>query len=713
MPASNRWIKTTLTVLTATLLVADAAPLPQSSDMGSSSLQDYDTPSGSSSMASSSYTPSYTDESDTYSSGSIPLYRDEDDNTYPIAGSQWESDAQFSDLSSFSISNFSAGSQNIEVLAGSPSPPFQDQNDISTQSISTSNWDPSINSLRVTYPAGSMNPGNNPRGGSTFYAHPINMRRVHNATLEYSVFFPRDFDFVKGGKLPGLYGGHSGCAGGVDARDCFSTRMMWRENGHGELYLYAPRHRQTQRLCRSPPFSDCSTPYGLSIGRGSWTFERGAWTDIRQDVWLNTPGKNDGGFNIWINGKLVVHADDVFYRDTSETCLASMGNSAALWSGMAPFKRDTPSDDTDTFITEDWLSVTADADDQGLAIRSTEEPVQAVKQENSLVRMVKKWLGVNEKVKRAPFDDGHWKGINGYPGDPGYNGGSPQSIMTGTPGDVYTYQFTEVVTFPTALATATVTETITVTAAPEDPPADDPPAEKRNIKRQEVPEPMITEFIPTYTAGDLPAPTDPVTDYVPLDALTAADPEATDVAALKAPAKKPVKAPPPKPKVPVKSAPPKPPVKPMVPPKPVPPPAKPTPKPAPKPVVPPPKAPAPKAPAAKPAPPPPPPPPPAPKPPAPKAPAPVPPPPPPPPPPTPKSPTPPPPPPSPKAPGILLPVPHVESITRPHRHIDNVACERGFVGLFFSTFFGGHTETWASPKEQNTYFRNFRIRINS
>ncbi|OCF71470.1 hypothetical protein I204_07528 [Kwoniella mangroviensis CBS 8886] len=706
MPASNRWIKTTLTVLTATLLVADAAPLPQSSDMGSSSLQDYDTPSGSSSMASSSYTPSYTDESDAYSSGGIPLYGDEDDDTYPIAGSQWESDAQFSDLSSFSISNFSAGSQNIEVLAGSPSALSENQNDISTQSTSTSDWDPSINSMRVTYPAGSMNPGNNPRGGSTFYAHPINMRRVHNATLEYSVFFPRDFDFVKGGKLPGLYGGHSGCTGGVDARDCFSTRMMWRENGHGELYLYAPRHRQTQRLCRSPPFSDCSTPYGLSIGRGSWTFQKGAWTDIRQDVWLNTPGKNDGGFNIWINGKLVVHADDVFYRDTTETCLASMGNSAALWSGMAPFKRDNSLEDTDTFITEDWLSFTADVDDQGLAIRSTEELEPLVKRQNSLVKMMKKWLGLIEKVKRSPFDDGHWKGINGYPGDPGYTGESStqQCHMTmkpnpptptmkpSKPKPKTPKKIPKKPTKPSKPKTVGKASTLSTFSDSSDSPTfnslSEPKAistvgdsrinytsgETRTLGASSTPGtismfsvPGTPDTIMTAAEDDDPSADDEPADNPPADDPPADDPPVDDPPAEDPPADDP----------PVNDSPA----------------ADPSSPPPPPPVV----APSP------------------PNPPAPEVPAPLPPPPPPSaPPPAPKAPTPPPPPPAPKAPGILLPVlPHADSITRPHRHLDNVACERGFVGLFFSTFFGGHTETWASPKEQNTYFRNFRIRINS
>ena len=45
-------------------------------------------------------------------------------------------------------------------------------------------------------------------------------------TFSYKVFFPAGFDFVKGGKLPGLFAGRPGCSGGAARKDCFSTRFM-------------------------------------------------------------------------------------------------------------------------------------------------------------------------------------------------------------------------------------------------------------------------------------------------------------------------------------------------------------------------------------------------------------------------------------------------------------------------------------------------------
>lgn len=91
--------------------------------------------------------------------------------------------------------------------------------------------------LEVTYPSGSFSSGTsgaqmyslwNTSDGSTF----------GSMLLSYEVAFDAGFDWVKGGKLPGLRGGlnSTGCSGGNEAtgQDCFSTRLMWRTDGEGE-----------------------------------------------------------------------------------------------------------------------------------------------------------------------------------------------------------------------------------------------------------------------------------------------------------------------------------------------------------------------------------------------------------------------------------------------------------------------------------------------
>ena len=38
---------------------------------------------------------------------------------------------------------------------------------------------------------------------------------------------------------------------------------------------------------------------------------------MKQTVALNTPGQQDGGFSLEVNGQEVLRRDDVFYRDVA------------------------------------------------------------------------------------------------------------------------------------------------------------------------------------------------------------------------------------------------------------------------------------------------------------------------------------------------------------------------------------------------------------
>jgi len=249
------------------------------------------------------------------------------------AKSIWLAPTDLSDLSAFHVSKFTGGQGNLEFVNSVPAKakrpdelvPSDDQKKNTLRSTTL---------LQLLFPAGSINPGTKPQGGAEFYASPINIASARNVTLRYSVFFPLGFDFVLGGKMPGLYGGHTGCSGGDPAVDCFSTRLMWREGGIGELYLvsfsrvfdngnsnfiekYASKNRQSDKLCRAEG-SVCDEMYGFSIGRGSFSWKGGDWTTIRQTVSLNTPGKQDGGFTLDVNGKRVISRSDILYRDEVE-----------------------------------------------------------------------------------------------------------------------------------------------------------------------------------------------------------------------------------------------------------------------------------------------------------------------------------------------------------------------------------------------------------
>ena len=156
--------------------------------------------------------------------------------------------------------------------------------------------------LRVRYPRGSVNPGTAeaPRGGAGFeLAWPPGEARC----LSYRLRFPAGFAFVKGGKLPGLFGGDAprGC-GAAEFSKGFSARLMWRTDGAGELYLYAP---------------DRTSRCGESIERGSWTFATGRWLTVSEEIVLNTPGRSDGVARIWIDGAKVVERTNLMLRDES------------------------------------------------------------------------------------------------------------------------------------------------------------------------------------------------------------------------------------------------------------------------------------------------------------------------------------------------------------------------------------------------------------
>ncbi|CAH1788472.1 unnamed protein product [Owenia fusiformis] len=166
--------------------------------------------------------------------------------------------------------------------------------------------------LRVFYKRGSYARARGNVGGVQFHASPFPSRR--SCTLTYEIYFAPNFQFVLGGKLPGLYGGSGSCSGGSSSR-CYSTRYMWRRNGDGEVYLYTPM-TQASDFCRRPRVH-CNFVYGHSVGRGSFRFRKGRWIRIQQYVRMNTPGRRDGTLRVWIDGRRILSMTDISYRGAS------------------------------------------------------------------------------------------------------------------------------------------------------------------------------------------------------------------------------------------------------------------------------------------------------------------------------------------------------------------------------------------------------------
>ncbi|KAG0228167.1 hypothetical protein BGX31_006704 [Mortierella sp. GBA43] len=116
--------------------------------------------------------------------------------------------------------------------------------------------------LRSKYPAHSYAHSSDPH--ASFTSVPLPRTAYGGSTsryirLEYQMLFQPGFKWVKGGKLPGILVGteqgcNGACSGGGSAENCFSTRMMWRAQGEGELYLYAAKSvyfpNESQKTCK-------------------------------------------------------------------------------------------------------------------------------------------------------------------------------------------------------------------------------------------------------------------------------------------------------------------------------------------------------------------------------------------------------------------------------------------------------------------------------
>jgi hypothetical protein len=159
--------------------------------------------------------------------------------------------------------------------------------------------------LRADYPRGSASPAvtvatGAPGGGAQFLGTRPGTPADH-LFLRYRVRLADSFAFVKGGKLPGFYGGRMIGGGHIpDGTDGFSTRFMWRAGGAGEVYAYLPS----------------SVTWGTSLGRGSFRFATGRWQCLEQELSLNAPGRADGVVRVWLDDRPVFAQEHLTFRTT-------------------------------------------------------------------------------------------------------------------------------------------------------------------------------------------------------------------------------------------------------------------------------------------------------------------------------------------------------------------------------------------------------------
>lgn len=179
--------------------------------------------------------------------------------------------------------------------------------------------------LRVTYPALQFGPGN---GGVQFK---VTLGSHEELFFSYRVRFGAGFEFVKGGKLPGLVGGTAptGCSPDPDG---FSARNMWRSGGAVVQYVYYPTQPNS-----------CGDDLGYMRGGSAALFVPGTWHTVEHRIAMNTPGVADGVIEAWLDGELVLRDTARLWRNAGATFAIDtlyfstfFGGSDSTWAPSTP-----------------------------------------------------------------------------------------------------------------------------------------------------------------------------------------------------------------------------------------------------------------------------------------------------------------------------------------------------------------------------------------
>ena len=174
---------------------------------------------------------------------------------------------------------------------------------IEERRVSVVKTDSGTKALAVTYPATTYGPEKN---GAVWK---LKFDASYSAVeVRFDVMFEKGFHFVRGGKLPGLFGGEGNTGGNKPTgHDGFSARMMWREDGRAVQYLYYPD--QPTRYGHQIPWIDQATEQPIK-------FIPGQWHTVVHQVCINTPGKRDGTLQAFFDNQPVLRMDSIRFRDT-------------------------------------------------------------------------------------------------------------------------------------------------------------------------------------------------------------------------------------------------------------------------------------------------------------------------------------------------------------------------------------------------------------
>ncbi|HEX8392522.1 MAG TPA: Ig-like domain-containing protein [Longimicrobium sp.] len=177
-------------------------------------------------------------------------------------------------------------------------------------------------SLRVAFPRGGVGPA----AGGALWVLPLGGTYT-DLYASYRVRFAPGFQFVLGGKLPGLAGG-AGNTGGSrpTGRDGWSGRAMWSGNGRLLQYVYHPEQP-----------NEFGQSLNWTVAGKAVTAIPGRWYHFETRVVMNTPGRHDGVVQGWVDGVQVLDQRGMRFRDVDTWAIDAFhmttffGGSEASW----------------------------------------------------------------------------------------------------------------------------------------------------------------------------------------------------------------------------------------------------------------------------------------------------------------------------------------------------------------------------------------------
>lgn len=163
--------------------------------------------------------------------------------------------------------------------------------------------------LRILYPQGLLS------NGGTQWEMDLG-QSYDTLWVSYNLKFQDSFNFVKGGKLPGLGGGSTPTGGQpVTGEDGFSARIMWKytatasdSQGVATQYIY---HMDQPSTYGEYFYYAYPNPNWSSARR---YFKPGQWHSVKTRIIINTPGQFDGRITSWLDDELAMDSSAMRFR---------------------------------------------------------------------------------------------------------------------------------------------------------------------------------------------------------------------------------------------------------------------------------------------------------------------------------------------------------------------------------------------------------------